>query len=353
VKANIFIIFYHKIIGRWGHSKAVSTFNWEMKILKNYFNIITLDDVLEYLETGKSPEKTSVVISFDDGYLDNYVYAYPILKKYRLKATIFPITSRILKQDIVRPTLQDYWEGKVKKGELHKPLTMAEANSEFLEKGYSYDFLSVEELNRMKDIFNIEGHGKIHAKVFSKEEVIDFFDGKNAHWSSPYSYGESHDFSKLEKAKIGYPLFPDRNNLATNRGFLKKEVKEFIKSIDKSFFKQKNWKELLRKELEKNFSSLLEFETTEERRKRIRDELITAKKELENMIGQEVKHISYPFGHYDDVLVEETSKIYKTAYTIEKDIIRQEQNRWKLPRIEIAKDFTSFWTKLIKFSLKK
>jgi hypothetical protein len=352
MKPRIFIIFYHKIIGKWGHSKAVSTFDWEMRILKNHFNIITLDDVLEYITTDKYPNKTSVVISFDDGYVDNYIYAYPILKKYRLKATIFPITSRILKEKIVRPTLEDYWNNRISKKELYKPLSMAEANSEFLEKGYSYDFLSVEELNKMKDIFNIEGHAKIHAKVFSEDKLLDFYDGKNAHWSAPYSYGESNDFSKLEKPKIGYPIFPDRNNLATNRGFLKKEVKDFIKSLDKSFFKQKDWKNILKKELEKNFSSLLKFETTEERRKRIREELVTAKKELENMINQKVNHISYPFGHCDDILVEEASKVYKSAYTIEKDIIRKEANLWKLPRIEIAKDFVSFISKLVKFSLR-
>ncbi|SNZ10396.1 Polysaccharide deacetylase [Persephonella hydrogeniphila] len=352
MKNNIFVIFYHKIIPRWGHSKAVSTFYFEMKILKKYFNVITLDDVYEYLTTDRQPDRPSVVISFDDGYLDNYVYAYPVLKKLGLKATIFPISSRILKKDIKRPTLEDYWNGKVSKSELHRPKTMAEANYEFLSKGESEDFLSVSELNSMKDVFDIQGHAKIHAKVFYSEEIIDFYDGKNGHWSNIYAYGNSNDFSSLEKPVLGYPLFPDRNNLSVRRGFLKKEVKDYIKSLDKSFFKKRNWKDILKKELEKNFSSFLNFETEEERKKRVENELIEAKKELESIIGQKVRYLSYPFGHYDDELVEISSHIYDASYTIEKDIIRKGQNLHKLPRIEIAKDFPAFISKIVKFSVR-
>ncbi len=350
---NVFIIFYHKIIPRWGHSKAVSTFLFEMKILKNYFRVITLDDVYEYLTTDRWPDKNSVVITFDDGYVDNYIYAYPILKKLGLKATIFPITSRIIREEIVRPTLEDYWSGKVSKNELYRPKTMAEANYQFLKEGKSEDFLSVEELNKMKDVFSVEGHGRVHAKVFYSEEITDFYDGKNGHWSNIYAYGESDDFSGLEEPQIGYPLFPDRNNLSVRRGFLKKEVKEFIKSIDRNFFNKKDWKKELKRELEKNFSSLLEFETEKERKERVKKELEQAKKELEEITGNSVRHISYPFGHYDDVLVDITSGIYDSAYTIEKDIIRKGQNMWRLPRIEIAKDFSAFITKIIKFSLKR
>lgn len=352
MKNNLFIIFYHKIIPRWGHSKAVSTFEIEMKIIKKFFNVITLDDIYEYLTTDKLPEKPSVVISFDDGYLDNFVYAYPILKKLGLKATIFPITSRIIKEGIVRPTLEDYWSGKISKSQLYRPKTMAQANYQFLSTGRSEDFLSVEELHKMKDVFDIQGHAKVHAKVFYSNQIIDFYDGKNGHWSNIYAYGYSDDFSDLDKPVVGYPLFPNRNNLSVRRGFLKKEVKDYIRSLDKSFFKTKNWKDKLKEDLLKTFDSLLYFETEQQRKERVKRELIEAKKELEEITGQKVRHLSYPFGHYDETLVEIASQIYDTAYTIEKDIIKKGQNLHKLPRIEIAKDFPAFLSKIIKFSMK-
>lgn len=350
---KIFVIYYHKILPKWGFDVYYKTFDYELRIIKKLFKVISLEEAFYYIKEGKEPEKNSVVITFDDGYVDNFVYAYPLLKKHRLKATIFPVSSRILKEDRVRPTLEDYWKDRITFSQLHKPKTMGQANYEFLTKGWSNDFLTVAELNKMKDIFEIGGHGKIHAKVFYSEEIKDFYDGKNGHWSLPYSYGTSFDFSNMEQPVVGYPIFPDKNNLAVKRGYLKKEVKEYIKNIDSSFFKQKNWKEELKKELEKNFSSLLDFETDEEREKRTRWELETSKRELEELTGEKINHFSYPFGHHDDFLVNITQDYFDTAYTTQKGVIYTDEklNLYKLPRVAIAKDFFSFLDKIIRYGI--
>ncbi len=347
MKNNIFVLLYHKILPKWGFDVAASTFDWELKVLKTFFDVISLDDAYEYISTGKEPKKPSVVITFDDGYVDNFVYAYPLLKKHGLKATIFPITSRLNREEKIRPTLEDYWKGKVSKNELVKPESFSGANYPFLKYGKSQDFLTVAELNKMKDVFEIGGHGEIHAKVFYEDRIIDFYDGKNGHWSNIYAYGKSDDFSQLEEPKIGYPLFPDMNNLSVRRGFLKQEVKDFVNSLEDSFFKQKNWKEILKKELEKNFSSFLEFETEEKREKRVKEELLRSKKELETLIGRKVRHFAYPFGHYDETLVRITSEIFDTAYTVKKGVLNKTKNFHELPRMVIAKDFVSFLSKVV------
>ncbi|MEZ0324098.1 MAG: polysaccharide deacetylase family protein [Hydrogenothermaceae bacterium] len=338
--ADIFVIYYHQILKSWGFDVYYRTFDFEIRYLKSRYRIITLDDVVEYIDSGKKPDKPSVAITFDDGYLSNFVYAYPILKKHKVKATIFPISSRILKEDIIRPTLEDYWNGKVSFKELHRTPTMAEANLKFLKSGRSEDFLSATELRKITDIFEIGGHGSVHAKVFYEDKVEDFFDGKNGHWSFIYAYEE--------EPKLGYPIFPSRNNLAVKRGFLKREVKDYINSIDRNFFNQRNWKEKLKEKIYTKFDSLLEFETEEEREKRVVEELTSSKKDLEDILGKKIYHFAYPFGHYDDTLVNITSKLFKSGFTTDKGLVKHWINLHRIPRIAVAKDVFSFFGILFK-----
>ena len=80
------------------HLNIVSpqTFDKQMAYLKNNgYQVITLNDFVEGDKVGrKFPQKT-VVITFDDGYMDNYTQAFPILKKYHFPATIFLITDAV------------------------------------------------------------------------------------------------------------------------------------------------------------------------------------------------------------------------------------------------------------------
>ena len=55
------------------------------------YTTITIDEMMDALEIGTPLPEKPVIITFDDGYADNYEYAYPILKKYGFKATIFLI----------------------------------------------------------------------------------------------------------------------------------------------------------------------------------------------------------------------------------------------------------------------
>jgi peptidoglycan/xylan/chitin deacetylase (PgdA/CDA1 family) len=54
---------------------------------------IFFDELLENLRDGRRFKRPAVALTFDDGHLDNWVFAFPLLKKYGVKATIFVITS--------------------------------------------------------------------------------------------------------------------------------------------------------------------------------------------------------------------------------------------------------------------
>lgn len=64
-------------------------------IKNNGFNTITYTDYYNYITKGtKLPEKP-VLITFDDGYTNNYTYLFPLLKELEMKATIFVVTSTV------------------------------------------------------------------------------------------------------------------------------------------------------------------------------------------------------------------------------------------------------------------
>ena len=72
----------------------VDQFREQMEYLHNQgYNTITLAQLYDYLENGTELPNKPIVITFVDGYLDNYKNVLPILKEYNMKATLFMISD--------------------------------------------------------------------------------------------------------------------------------------------------------------------------------------------------------------------------------------------------------------------
>jgi peptidoglycan/xylan/chitin deacetylase (PgdA/CDA1 family) len=73
---------------------TVKSFDKQMRFLKlNNYNVISLEELASLMRAKKKIPQNTVVITFDDGHLDNYITAYPILKKYNLPAAMFVIVD--------------------------------------------------------------------------------------------------------------------------------------------------------------------------------------------------------------------------------------------------------------------
>jgi len=70
-------------------------FKNQMLYLKKNFNIFSLDELIDMYKNNRQLKGDVVAITFDDGYKDNYINAYPVLKEYDIPATIFLVTSLI------------------------------------------------------------------------------------------------------------------------------------------------------------------------------------------------------------------------------------------------------------------
>src|SRR5215831_14364836 len=137
----------------YGHlSIPVRTFDSELAYLrKRNFRTITLEDLYNYLAAGEEVPPKSIVLTFDDGYLDNWVNVFPILKKYEMNATIFVVPEFVDPCTNLRPTLSDMWAGKAKIDELS-------------DRG----FLSWNEMREMQNsgLVDIQSHSLTHNWYF-------------------------------------------------------------------------------------------------------------------------------------------------------------------------------------------
>lgn len=98
-KSQVAVLLYHSVYPRDGllSEGAVTPqdFAEQMAYLSREFDVISLDCLAERVENKRSLPAKAVAITFDDGFRDNYVYAYPVLKKYHMPATIFLATGYV------------------------------------------------------------------------------------------------------------------------------------------------------------------------------------------------------------------------------------------------------------------
>lgn len=69
-------------------------FRFQMKYLRDHgYTVVTLDELARIENGNQEYSAQAVAISFDDGYLDNYTNAFPILQEFGFSATVFLITD--------------------------------------------------------------------------------------------------------------------------------------------------------------------------------------------------------------------------------------------------------------------
>lgn len=79
-----------------------SEFDRQIAYLARNYNCLSLPDAVRLLRKGRLPRR-SVIVTFDDGYLDNLTLALPILKNYGVPATIYITTG------MVENTISAWW----------------------------------------------------------------------------------------------------------------------------------------------------------------------------------------------------------------------------------------------------
>ena len=267
-------------------------------LVRNRFKFISLDEYF-FLKFQNDLSKNKLIcITFDDGYLDNYVFVYPILKQYGAKATIFISPEFVQENEFIRPTLEDVWQGKVNHTELR-----------------NIGFISWNELRIMQesDIFDIQSHTLTHTKYFISDRIVDFHNPGSDYLypisnlfplKKPY-YITDKDFASL--IPFGTPFFEEESaitcrkvtindhfykecvNLLTNTDWNKYSFNDCFLTVEKAY-----------KDYSISGKLITQIETDNEYKIRVTNELVESKRILEQNLNKPVNHVCWPHGDYND-----------------------------------------------------
>ena len=110
---KLLVLTYHRVLADYDpvidEVDAVQ-FTRQMETLAEYFNVVSLENGLEQMRAGTLPA-SSVCITFDDGYRDNYDVAFPILSALDLPAAFFIATGYLgdgmMWNDVVRQAIKN------------------------------------------------------------------------------------------------------------------------------------------------------------------------------------------------------------------------------------------------------
>ena len=225
-----------------GMQLDVNKFDQQIKFLSQNYNVLFLSDIIKRIKLNKDIPTRAAVITFDDGYENNYTQAFPVLRKFNTPATIFLATEYINDSKL-------FWPDKLEvifETDAIQQLIPLKINVE-----YTISHISIEALkhliNYLKTLPEIE-----------KEQIITYLENLT---QVRYSNSD-HDYRTLRWHQVQSML---------NSGLI-----EFGTHTHRHII-------------------LTKFDSAE-----AAEEINLSKEILENHIGQSVKLFSYPNGSLND-----------------------------------------------------
>ncbi|MFZ5862719.1 MAG: polysaccharide deacetylase family protein [Nitrospirota bacterium] len=106
VRNRAIILAYHRVGGPdaargdvWAngfeHGVSAARFEGHMRFIREEMNPVSLAELAEHVHLDTPLPPRAIAVTFDDGYQDNYLHAFPILARYRIPATIFVPTGMV------------------------------------------------------------------------------------------------------------------------------------------------------------------------------------------------------------------------------------------------------------------
>ena len=283
----------------WAHlSEELELFEGILAGLANDgYQSVSLDDLYEHMSESKPLPDRPVVLTFDDGYLDNWVYAVPLLRKYGMRATVY-VTPEFVPES----------------GKVRKPPDGAGngLNAE------AVGFMNWAELRAAdtEGVLDVQSHALTHTWYFSGPKIVDIHRPAKIYqypWMSwnvdpprkPYYLTENQQ----RAVPWGHPVLEHEKSLMVRRftpdqGFIE-DFCTFVKNEGgEEFFERDDWKGILSRQfpvLHDGKGLTGRTESEEQYAARVSKELARSKEIIESQLAKKVEFLAWPGGGVNEV----------------------------------------------------
>lgn len=305
----------------WLSTEFIQFENFCSYLKTRKFRTISLDEWYFFQNNKKSIIGNEVVLTFDDGYLDNWVFAFPILKKYGLRATIF------INPEFIDPSLG------------LRPTFLAKQSIDIIKsKEHKLGFLNWDEIKALDEsrVMDIQSHSMSHNFYFHTNKIIDIYEGQKKYdWIPWFTHPERKPFYLTEDqttyTPVGYPIFEFTRALKVRRYF---PDQGFIDQCINSFkLKEKNQTANQATKYLKIFPG--RFETDQEMEDRYTYELFKSKSILEERLNKKIDFLCWPGGGYNELSINLSQAAgYKASTIASADIESVGDNLGEYKRIQ-------------------
>lgn len=296
------VLTYHRILDEpdFQDPLKVSVANFEKQILflKKDYQILSGKEVGDIIRKGQPFPQNSCLITFDDGWRDNYTHAFPILKKYEVPALIFISTDYIGTSKVfwheqlvkIFSKMPSHFQIEKHKSTLNKwPHELCKRMIDISESGLDERQTKIHELTVYLKGFNLETIDQI------KQDIERFWEN-----------GESEN----------YPLMLSWE-----------EVQEMLRNNICFGSHTKRHVILTRTDEDK-----------------IKEELFESKERIESKINQPVYFLSYPNGDYNDFVIKIAREAgFLASFTCNPGTNISSEHPFELKRNHINEDSSLDW----------